>query len=545
MSANDQSGSGWKQSIWFLAVLLLVTFFVYIRAAGFGLVNFDDNEYVSKNVHVQQGLTAEGIRWALTSFSRFNWHPVTWLSLMLDSSLHGEWYGGFHVTNILCHVVTVVVMYSTLLRMNVSPAVTRIVVSLFALHPIHVESVAWVSERKDVLFAMFGWASLWCYCAYAGSVRKPWLVASLFLYALSLASKQMLVTMPALLLTLDILVLKRIQFRDGSGHSDETRRDAEDDRRVVYEHCGWNRLLLEKVPFLMLSLLAVGMTLLAQQHIISHSNDHALGTRVATSLIGYGRYLYHFINPIGLAAFYPHPHSGYDRGQLVMSVFVLAAITLAAIRTRRSMPLLLAGWLWFIGTLVPVIGLLQVGDQHVADRYAYFPFAGLYLSVAAVAVRAMQHRFSDRLALRAALVLPFAIWLLLIPFTWRQVGVWRNSITLWKHALVHTEQNIFTSYRLGQAMFSSDPLHPDAVVHLASVLEQAEKNPAGAVPRVVAQSLAMLANIAYRKGDFALTSGLLENALRTLPQAAHTDRTRMLWTAQLQAARAAEAARHE
>jgi tetratricopeptide (TPR) repeat protein len=406
--------------------LAVVTLAVYWPARDTQFTNRDDPFYVTGNVHVISGLRAADAGWALTSFERANWHPLTWLSLQLDAEIHGLSAYGFRVTNLLLHVANVVLLFWVWRRMTGAVGPSALVATLFALHPLHVESVAWVSERKDVLSTLFWMLTLWAYVPY---VEKPGVgrylgVAAAF--ALGLTAKPMLVTLPCVLLLLDYWPLGR------------------------FSRTNLRFVLLEKVPLLLLSAAACVITVLAQRagHAIAVLEDYPLGGRLANAMVSYAAYLVQMVWPWDLAALYPYEHLAWSDGRVWGAGLLLAGISTVAILQAMRRPFLLVGWLWYLGTLVPVIGLVQVGAQARADRYTYVPLIGVFVMIAwSVAELARRDARSRRWvwAGTTAALLGCAV------LTWVQAGYWHDSFALWRHTLAVTGPNADAHSGLGAA----------------------------------------------------------------------------------------------
>ena len=350
-------------------LLAVVTLALYNPVNRHPFVNYDDDRYVTENAHVRQGLTAETFTWALTSTEQANWHPLTWMSHALDVSLFRLNPAGHHFTSILLHVVNVMLLFLLLMWGTERLAPSLFVAALFAMHPINVESVAWVAERKNVLCTTFFFLALWAYGWYA---RKPdWkrylVVAALF--AAGLASKPMVITLPFVLLLLDYWPLRRVRSES-----------AETNQVPAFQ---WSRLALEKLPLLALSAASAVITMHAQQSggAVRTTAEVSFGVRIANAIYAYAMYLWKMVWPARLAPLYPHPGDSLSAWQVLVAGVVLIAITAIAwrLRARRY---LLVGWLWFLGTLVPVIGLVQVGEAAMADRYAYIPLIGIFVMIA-------------------------------------------------------------------------------------------------------------------------------------------------------------------
>jgi hypothetical protein len=389
---------------------------------GFEFVDYDDNLYVTANPHVQEGLTRAGVRWAFTTFAAANWHPLTWISLMLDWSIGGPGPRIFHLTNLILHLANVLLLFFILDRMTGRRRPSAVTAVLFAIHPLHVESVAWIAERKDVLSTLFMLLTL---MAYAGFVERPGLVrrlAVVLLFALGLLAKPMLVTLPVLLLMLDAWPLRRKE--------------------------PWRHLVLEKAPLLALSIATGALTLVAQRQggTVGSLAGYPLGVRVANAVVATATYLGKAIWPTRLAAFYPHPGASLAAWKVAGSALVLVTLTLWTIQVRRSRPYLLFGWAWYLVTLAPVVGIVQVGWQARADRYTYIPLIGIFLGVA----WAVSDRFAERPALFGSLASAVLVMLGIGAFA--QAGYWRDSETLFRHALAVTDNNSVAHNNLGTAL---------------------------------------------------------------------------------------------
>ena len=453
--AGSQAGhASWKEKLcrpaclcWLLA---LTTLAVFLPVAQQGFVNYDDSDYVSENAHVQSGLKWENVVWAFTTGHASNWHPLTWLSHMLDAQLFGLQAGPQHLVSVGCHLANTLLLFLLLRRMTGALWRSAFVAALFALHPLHVESVAWVSERKDVLSAFFFLLTVGAYARYTevqsreavvagpesevqgsrfevqGS-RLPQFPAALFyvlslvLFALGLMSKPMLVTLPFVLLLLDYWPLRRFQ------------------------PATFFRLLAEKVPFVLLAVASSVITFLVQRKGGAVSTALTFGARLANALVSYARYIGKMLWPTDLSILYPHP-GHWPAWQVVVSAGLLLVVFAVVMLLGRKRPYLAVGWLWFCGMLVPVIGLVQVGIQSMADRYTYLPLIGLFIMLAwgieeLIPVRPGR---AKALAVGAALVLAACAFL-----TERQIRFWRDSEALFRHAVQVTRDNYLAYNNLG------------------------------------------------------------------------------------------------
>ena len=421
------------QSMWVSLGLLLAVGIAYWPVRHFGFVRFDDPLYVTENPHVLGGLTGRGLQWAFTSGHAANWHPVTWLSHMLDVELLGVNAGAHHVVNVVLHVATSALLFIVLLRMTGARWPSLLVAALFALHPLHVESVAWIAERKDVLSALFWMLTIWAYHRYVivpGPRRFAWV---LLLFALGLMSKPMVVTLPFVLLLLDVWPLRRL------------------DPWPTW--ASLHPLLREKLPLLALSAASAVVTVLAQSRggAVASTARLPLAERLGNAAISYVAYVQKTLWPDHLAAYYPYPRP-MPTVLAAVSALVLIAATVGAVWIGRRRPYVLVGWLWYLGTLVPVIGIVQVGTQAMADRYSYLPLVGLFIALAWAL-----HDFSAASPRRRlpALLAAGALLVACTALTRRQVRHWASSETLWTHALAVTRGNYAAHTYLGNALSSA------------------------------------------------------------------------------------------
>ena len=445
--------------------LLLVAFtlVLYNPVNHFSFINYDDNRYVSQNRHVQAGLTWDTVKWAFTTFDYANWHPLAWMSHALDCQLFHLNPAGHHLTSVLLHAVNVVLLFLLLVWSTRKTGPSFMVAALFALHPINVESVAWIAERKNVLSTTFFLLSVGAYGWYA--VKPRWNRYSVLagLLACGLASKAMLVTAPFVLLLLDYWPLQRIQGWTAPSNVLPVRQAPA------------GRLFLEKVPLLLLAGASSVITVLAQKA------SGAVGTspfpfsaRLENAIYSYAMYLCKAIWPAGLSLFYPYAGNSLSISRIGMAALFLVTTT-AIVMKYRSRGYLLTGWLWFLGTLVPVIGVIQVGNQAMADRYAYVPLIGIFVMIVWAAATWAKEK---ELGL-AAQVIPATCLLAALSFTtYRQVGYWRSSMDVWTHALAVTQHNFVAEVNLGQALTELN--RADEAYPLFVRAAQDEPNDAGA-----------------------------------------------------------------
>jgi len=432
---SEQSRGGHKRSIIAGIYLLLATLSlaVFSQTIFYGFVNFDDDVYVYNSPIIQGGLTPEGMAAAFTSPHAGNWHPLTTLSHMLDCGIYGLNAGGHHATNVVLHTIAVLLLFHVLRQMTGALWKSAILAALFAVHPLHVESVAWVSERKDVLSAVFFFLML---SAYAGYVRQPsiarYLVVTAFFVA-GLMSKPMLVTAPVVLLILDCWPLRRFeQVASATGNAKSRRSNNQKHITQTF--------FLEKIPWLILSTGAGIITFVLQKRAAGSLPPLPFLWRAQNAVVSYIIYVWKTLWPTRLAVFYPHPNDTLAIWQVALAIVFLLAITCAAIVWRDKRPYLFTGWFWYLIMLVPVIGIIQVGEQGHADRYAYLPSIGLFLiavwgiaNVATISrVRLWQPVVTTGIILVVAALACAAF---------AQTSYWRNSEALWERALAVTTDN--------------------------------------------------------------------------------------------------------
>ena len=432
-------------------LLLLAVALVFGQMVRHEFVNFDDQSYVYENLHVQNGVTPQGLVWAFTNFCANNWHPLTWLSHMLDVQAYGLWAGGHHLTNVLLHATSVIVLFLVLRQMTGRLWPSALVAALFAIHPLHVESVAWVAERKDVLSGLFFALTL---AAYLGYVRRPFSVLRYLLvvvcFALGLLSKPMLVTLPLVLLLLDYWPLGRFGAT-----------------RLGALRSGLLRLIVEKIPLLLLAAASCVATLMAQASAMVTLERLPFGYRAANALVSYVAYLGQSLWPTGLAIFYPHPQDALSWWTVGGCLLLLVSVSTVVVMGRRSRPYLLVGWLWYLGMLVPVIGLVQVGAQIRADRYMYLPLIGPSLALAWTTMEFAASSFVRRWLCGTAWLLALVS---LAGLSWQQASTWRDSETLWTHALTCTTRNGLAHNNLGVTLSGRGQVD-SAIAHYQQALE--------------------------------------------------------------------------
>ena len=479
-------------------LLLLAVALVFGQTVRHEFVNFDDQVYVYENLHVQNGVTPQGLAWAFTTFDAANWHPLTWLSHLLDFQFYGLWAGGHHLTNVLLHAVSAIVLFLVLRQMTGRLWPSASVAAVFAIHPLHVESVAWVAERKDVLSGLFFVLTL---AAYLGYVRRPFSMLRYLLvvvcFALGLLSKPMLVTLPLVLLLLDYWPLGRFG-KTGSGATDHVYtvpgsagsegRRVKDERRTENAattmvsgssssaqrtveqagalRSGLFRPILEKIPFLLLAAASCATTLMAQTSAMTTLEELPFVCRAANAVMSYVAYLGQSLCPTGLAVFYPHPQNALS-WWILGGCLLLVSVSIVVVMRRRTRPYLLVGWLWYLGLLVPVLGLVQVGNQARADRYMYLPLVGPSLALAWTTLEFVGNSFVRRWLCGTACLLALVS---LTGLSWQQVSIWHDTETLWTHALTSTSRNCLAHSNLA-LLLSGRGQAEEAIAHYQKALE--------------------------------------------------------------------------
>ncbi|MHC4336752.1 MAG: tetratricopeptide repeat protein, partial [Planctomycetota bacterium] len=438
--------------------LALTTLVVFQQLRNYDFVNYDDPSYVSKNPQVQAGLARDSIAWAFTTGYESNWHPLTWLSHMLDCQLFGTNPGWHHLTNLLLHIANTLLLFAVLKRMTGALWRSAFVAAAFALHPLHVESVAWISERKDVLSTFFWMLTMWAYVRYTEHPKPIRYLLTVVFFVLGLMAKPMLVTLPFVLLLLDYWPLGR--FQPGK---DVKPVNTHSQSQASYY------LVWEKIPFFIISLISSAVTFLVQQSggAVKKFDAVPLIIRIANAFISYLTYIGKMIWPSRLAVFYPHPGDKLAMWQAATAALLLLVISIWIIRLAPKRRYLLVGWLWYLGTLVPVIGLVQVGVQALADRYTYVPLTGLFIIIAwGFGDLAVKWRY--RKILYSASML--TVLLALAICTHLQLRHWRNGVTLFEHAIEVTNNNHIAHNNLGVLLKSQGNLN-EAISHYHQALQ--------------------------------------------------------------------------
>lgn len=464
----------------FLAVLVLIA---YRGVVENDFIAFDDPQYVSGNHRVQQGLTLETIRWAFTTTHIGNWHPLTWLSLLLDGTFFKMNPAGYHWTSVILHLLGGLMLFAALSRMTSSLWGSGFVAALFLIHPLHVESVAWVAERKDVLSGLFWMTGLWCYARYVerpGIARYLWMVGT---YAACLLAKPMGVTFPFVLLLLDFWPLRRTEIGK----------------------VGWASLVYEKIPLFFLSAAASAITFIVQRQsdALYSLLFMPLGDRLANATVSYATYLVKMVWPAGLSIYYPYNGPPSLINTLCALALIVLVTVLSVLQYKRR-PYLLVGWLWYVGTLVPVIGIVQVGSQAMADRYTYLPLVGIFIMAVwgtrdLLAGRPWQKGIGGLLAAVLVVILVF--------LTQVQVGYWKDTPTLFGQALRNTERNFMAHQILAEWMTREGDLM-NAETHFREAIR---------IKPSFKQAHNSLGHLLMIKGNQEEAAGLLERTLKIDP----------------------------
>ena len=434
---HNASASPWQVPLLCLGLIALV-FSIYAQTLWHGFINFDDPLYVTENPVIQKGITWEGMKYAATTVCDENWHPLTMLTHMADCQFYGTWAGGHHLTCLMLHALGVVLLFLLLRSMTGALWKSALVAALWAVHPLRVESVAWIAELKDVLSGDFFFMTLIVYVSYTRRRTLPRYLAVMLLFALGLMSKPMLVTLPFVLLLLDYWPLHRMER--------------------LKPQTSLLPLLLEKIPLLVLAFLSVITTLWAQKGAIEAMNPMPLSLRLGNAVMAYGTYLFQMVWPVNLAIYYPVGVGELSHWKIVSVLILLVAISLLVIAARKRLPYLLVGWFWYLGMLLPVIGILKVGSQAYADRYTYLPTIGILIALVWGAeegtkgARWRGRKQNTPVALGVILSATLAILATLTALSWRQTSLWADNENLWRHTISVTTENELADYQLALAL---------------------------------------------------------------------------------------------
>ena len=430
-------------------LLLLTTFVVYAPVNHYDFADVDDDAYITDNVHIKYGLDWDAVTWSFTSYYVANWHPVTWLSHALDCQIAGLNPGRHHNVNVALHGLDTVLLFWVLLTATGYIGRSAMVAALFTLHPINVESVVWIAQRKNVLSMLFLLLTLAAYRWYAMKPQIARYVVVTLCFAVGLMAKPQVITLPFVLLLWDYWPLRRMFAAEAAIAGDSMGSHTLPARPAKFS---W--LILEKVPLLALSAASAILTMKAQRAggAMNPLNNFPLSLRIENAIVSYVRYLGKAFWPVRLSALYPYPRNGISAYSLMAACVLLLGITwLVLIARKRRWPVV--GWLWFLGTLVPMIGVIQVGDQSIADRYAYLPFLGLFLLICWAVPEIVFRNVTSTRARRLLLGAPaFTVLLALVVLTRHQIRYWRSSVDLWSHAVSVTSYNDGAETYLGQAL---------------------------------------------------------------------------------------------
>jgi Tfp pilus assembly protein PilF len=406
------------------ALVAILVFIVYSPALHYGFINYDDIDYVTSNAFVQKGISLEGIVWSFSSKLTGNWHPLTWMSHMLDVELFGLNPTGHHLTSLLLHIANSLLLLRILVELTNMYGRSLLVAMLFALHPLHVESVVWVAERKDVLSTLFLMLTIWSYIRYSYNQRLVNYLAAFLFFCLGIMCKQMLVTVPIMLLLLDYWPLERTIHRRGFSDTDGITK----------------KLIFEKIPFMVVSMLSASVVFYTQRSIgaINQLGVDSVAINIGNALISYIRYMGKMFYPVDLAVIYPFDPTEVTITKVTASIIVLTAITAVCILHKRRRPYFLFGWFWFLITLLPVIGIVRIGMLAYADRYSYIPLIGLFI----VVVWALAEIVSNSGQMKLLAVLASVVCVVLLSCVTRvQLTYWKNDIDLFRHAIAVTKNN--------------------------------------------------------------------------------------------------------
>jgi protein O-mannosyl-transferase len=458
--ANPKRGRGRDALV--CVALFVATLLAYFQTFHFGFVSHDDPIYVFENPHVLSGLTLPNVKWSWTHFHDSNWIPFTFMSLMADTSFYGFHPGGYHLTNALLHAANSMLLYLALAAATGARTKSAVVAALFAMHPLHVESVAWIAERKDVLSTFFGFLSLFYYVRHATRGRMWRLGVSALFFVCSLLSKQTFVTLPFLLLLLDYWPLGRLRVGTASASQSASARDhaardrargskrmAPVDSATSQKRQPLSRLILEKFPFFVLSGGFSAIAMAAQSGSVVSLNAFPYPWRLKNAIYVYVAYLEKTLFPHDLAVFYPLSRAALSWTVVGLSVLLLLAMTAVAVACYRRFPFVPVGWFWYLGTLVPMIGLVQIGPQQMADRYTYLPLVGIFIAVTWLVPELIPPGPLRSRLLPAAVAASIA---LLAAATYRQVAYWHDGVTLLRHSTECTLDNAVAHEFLGKAL---------------------------------------------------------------------------------------------
>ncbi|MGA2914841.1 MAG: tetratricopeptide repeat protein [Sedimentisphaerales bacterium] len=486
LNIKDHPKINYLRQFWICAVLTLATTAVYYRVCTYDFVNYDDNVYVYKNPNIQAGITLKNIKWAFTAGYASNWHPLTWLSLMLDRQLFGPDASGFHFTNLIFHIANTLLLFIVLKLMTNAIWQSAFVAALFVLHPLHVESVAWVSERKDVLSTFFWLLTMWAYVRYAGRGKISNYLLVVIFFVFGLLSKPMVVTLPFVLLLLDYWPLQRLNTKRSLPH-----------------------LLIEKIPLFVIAATSCIITLIVQRESKAVMNlaEFPLKIRIYNTFSSYIQYIIKMIWPAKLAMFYPHFGQNVSILFIVISALILAAVTIFVLLFSKNHRYLGTGWFWYLGTLVPVIGIVQVGSQAMADRYTYITLTGLFIIIVwGISELSEKWPYRKNVLWASSLI----VLSVLAVCSFIQQGYWKNTITLCEHALKVTDNNFQAHFSLAGKLIEEGRIE-EAIRHSGEAVR--------IVPDYV-EPIITLANALQMSGRIDEAIHYYERALKIAPGSA-------------------------
>lgn len=485
--------------VWVCVLLVAFVAIIYGQTLRHDFINYDDEGYVTENVHVLNGLNWADVKWAFTTGHTGYAHPVTWLTHQLDVELYGTWAGGHHLNSWLLHAINSVLLFLFFWRTTNKLWPSAFVAAIFAIHPLHVESVAWVAERKDVLSGFFFLVTLHAYAWYAARPKPSRFALAVGLYVLGILSKPTLVTMPCVLLLVDYWPLRRIEF-----HSPEDKS-----RKFTIPWPVIRRLLLEKTPFAIVAIAWSATTYFLQGEYGALVEDKlGIGLRISNAIVSYGIYLWKTVWAHNLALFYPYPTS-VPVGAVLISALALVLISLLCLSQWRKLPPVLVGWLWFIGMLVPVIGFIGFGSQARADRYNYLPHIGLCVAITWGILTLSEKWKYKREILSVVSLIAIAMFTVR---AYTQVAYWRNNETLWNHSLAVTSDNYLAENNLGNH-FTHTGRMAEALVHFKRSLAISPHYP---------EANNNLGTILTNEGKFAEATDYFEISLKYRPNHAKT-----------------------
>ncbi len=475
---------------WICAVLAIAAIWVFHDVRTYDFVNLDDPDYIYQNPNIQNGITLEAVKWALTAGYAANWHPLTWLSYMLEWQFFGSSAGGYHLTNLILHIANTLLLFIVLKQMTKALWQSAFAAALFALHPLHVESVAWVSERKDVLSTFFWFLTMWAYVRYVNRPKISGYLPVIVFFALGLMAKPMLVTLPFVLLLLDYWPLDRLSPK---------HIKADKKYPLVY-------LLIEKIPLFAITIASCVITFICQNTAgaVPKGENYAFSIRLANASISYMQYIIKMILPVRLVVLYPHPGVNVSISSAVISAVILLIVTIIVLRFAKNHRYLVTGWFWYLGTLVPVIGLVQVGIQAMADRYSYITLTGLFIIIAWTVPDVLAKWRYKKIALSLSAILIISA---MSVCTYFQLHYWQNSLTLYQHALDVTRNNYMAHFGIAGRLYKLGRLN-EAIYHY---LEAVRIRP-GFTPTYVNLSAAL-----YETGRVDEAIARLEDVLRLKP----------------------------